>query len=543
MTAPEAGSARHRRLFEAAQERHRRIEERPLLPGVPSALDRAVQLYGSRLAWRSVDGGAYDLDYAQLRAASLIAASGLQRLGVVPGDRVALVLPNVPEFLIAWLGILRLGAIAVPLNHTLTAPELDHCLKLARPSHAILSAEACARLVDSAALAGGGIRRVVVGENAPGATAWQDMMATGGPGSMSFPEIDIDQPATILFTSGTTGFPKAVLHSHLFWLTMGRALADRGPRVERILADTPLFYLAGLWRFMMALEHGGALFVAQRYSLSQLLERVDTHRIDFFTANGLVAKIDPGGWRPRHRIARVNIAGLNPGLHARVEALFDAPAREGYGMTEAGAVLYMPFDNDLMTGSGACGIASPYRECSLRDPDGREVSAGEAGELWVRGLGLCEGYFGDPEATAALFRDGWLRTGDLFRQDAFGYFHLSGRMKEMIRRGGENIAAREVEAVLAEMDQIAEAAVVAVPDPERGQEVLAYLQPAAGWTAETLLPAAVIEHCRSRLARYKLPRFLCYVTEFPRTASNKVAKAQLSETHRPVFDTLLNRWD
>jgi crotonobetaine/carnitine-CoA ligase len=542
MTAAGHDPSAHRRLLEAARARHREIETRPLAADISVALDGISARHGSQCALHCIDEGGRALDYAQLRDGSLRAAAGLRRLGVGPGVRVALLMPNAPEFLLAWLAILRLGAVAVPLNPALTAAEVDHCIGLARPSCAILAAEVAEGLTDSRPLWGCDLTRVVLGGGLPGAVPWEGVSTQERVAAADLPAPDLDRLATILFTSGTTGFPKAVLHSHRFWLTMGRALAARGPRVMRILGDVPLFYLAGLWRFMMALEHGGTLFLARHYSLSRLVHRIDAHRIDFFTANDMVARSIPEGWRPAHPIVRVNIAGLSPALHARVERLFAAPAREGYGMTEAGAVLYMPFENGLMTGSGACGIPSPYRSCSIRDPAGRDVPRGAAGELWVRGPGLCAGYVDDPEATSALFRDGWLRTGDLFRQDELGYYHLCGRLKDMIRRSGENIAAREVETALTELDAVIEAAVIGVPDPARGQEVMACLRLAHGWTAERLPPAAVLSHCRHRLARFKIPRYLQYVQAFPRTASNKIAKAQLPDGQAPVYDSARHRW-
>jgi acyl-CoA synthetase (AMP-forming)/AMP-acid ligase II len=180
-----------------------------------------------------------------------------------------------------------------------------------------------------------------------------------------------------------------------------------------------------------------------------------------------------------------------------------------------------------MTGSGSCGLPVAFRRLRIAGPEGREVPAGATGELWIGGAGLMHGYHRRPDATADTLRDGWLRTGDLVRRDADGFHHVLGRIKDVIRRSGENISASEIETVLTGLPEIVEAAAIGVPDELRGEEVKVCLVLQPGLGPSDLPPQRVLAHCRARLARFKLPRFIAYLPELPKTPSGKVAKTAL----------------
>jgi crotonobetaine/carnitine-CoA ligase len=205
-------------------------------------------------------------------------------------------------------------------------------------------------------------------------------------------------------------------------------------------------------------------------------------------------------------------------------------------MTEIGATLYTPLEATHMVGSGSCGIPGPWRECKVVDDAGEELPRGQMGELAVRGPNIFLGYFEKPEANAESFFGEWFRTGDLFVQDAAGWFYLVGRKKDMVRRSGENIAAREVESVLLGIDGVADAAVVGVPDALRGEEVKAYIVLAEGVSAQSLSPARIIELTAAQLASFKLPRYIEYVDELPRTPSMKIAKGVLRSAKADLRD-------
>jgi acyl-CoA synthetase (AMP-forming)/AMP-acid ligase II len=189
--------------------------------------------------------------------------------------------------------------------------------------------------------------------------------------------------------------------------------------------------------------------------------------------------------------------------------------------------LYTPTAATHKIGAGTVGLPAPYREIMIADEDGVEKPRGEPGELYIAGEGLFWGYYKKPEANRESFRGKWFRSGDVAVMDADGYVSIVGRLKEMIKRSGENIAAIEVQEVLAEHEAIIEAAVVGVPDPMRNEEVKAYVLLAPGKSARDVTPEEIQAHCRERLSKFKVPRYIAYVGEFPRTPSNKIAKNKL----------------
>ena len=218
-----------------------------------------------------------------------------------------------------------------------------------------------------------------------------------------------------------------------------------------------------------------------------------------------------------------------PGEVSRAfEARFGALAREAFGMTEIGMGTRVAVD-DPEPHEGSVGTAAPFRELTVRDPDGRPVRVGESGELWVRGRSLFQGYWRRPEANAEAFRgDGWFRTGDLFRSDARGRLWLVGRLKDMIRRSSENVAAREVEDAIRSHPAVEDVACVAVPDEVRGEEVGAFVQLVPGTDARSCPPERLLAHVEPLLAAFKRPRYVAFVDGFQRTASNKIAKGTLT---------------
>jgi len=298
-----------------------------------------------------------------------------------------------------------------------------------------------------------------------------------------------------------------------------------------------------MWRLLVCLYLGSAAVVARRFSLSALQDRLVEFDIDYFGATDGVAKLPDHAGIAKLRMAWISIAGLSKGLHEPLERKFRAPVRELYGLTETGSTLYMPTEATHMIGSGSCGVPAPFRACRVVGPDGTDVQRGEVGELWVSGRAILEGYYNKPEATREAFSGEWFRTGDLFRQDENGYFYIQGRIKDSIRRSGENISAREIETIASGIEGVFETAAVAVPDELRGEEVKLCLVLQPGYSREQVTPEAVARYCAERLAAFKVPRYIEYVREMPRTSSNKIAKQELVREHGGVvFDRVANAW-
>ena len=507
------------------------IEGEALHPNLGALVAEAAARYPKRPLWVSIDGQGPDITYGAFEAAANRCANALRDFGVVKGTHVGVMLPNVAPFLITWVALARLGAVMAPINIGYTPSELRYTLENGDVEVLLVDNERVAALTgiaDRAALIADDRVIVCGAPPAPFVHDWFAMTDGASPIFDAADDVGPDDLATIQYTSGTTGLPKGCMLTHRYWLIIGKVLARRGPTVERVLVDLPLHYLGAQWRFWMALYAGGALYVALRYSLNRLIERIRDHDIDFTSMFDQVAKLPESPADGDNKLKRISIAGLSRDLHATLERRFAAPAREGYGMTEVGATLYMPFDDTAMVGSGSCGIPAPFRHCKIVGADGEPVATGEPGELWVTGAGILKGYYNQPEATAAAFSGEWFRTGDLFRQDGDGYYTLVGRIKDMIRRSGENISAGEVEAALNAMPEVRQAAVVAVPDSFRGEEVKAFVVLEPGLGPTDVPPDPIFAHCAQHLARFKVPRYLEYVDSLPKTASNKVAKQRLA---------------
>jgi crotonobetaine/carnitine-CoA ligase len=455
-------------------------------------------------------------------------------------------LPNVPEYPLSWFATARLGAVVVPLNPQYTAREVQYVLDDAGATFAIVHHTSVA-VLESALAQQNQLSRNRVFVVGADTGAWQPYSALldGRHGDLSQESASgLDDLLSIQYTSGTTGLPKGCLLTHRHWLTCGKVNARRDGRVyRRILASTPFFYMDPHWLLLMTLFQCATLFVAERQSASHFMEWIRQHRIEFCLFPELVLKQPPYADDGNNALIRMNIYGVKPDRQAEIEQRFNVIAREAYGMTEMGSVMYMPMESTDMVGSGSCGIPSPFRQCRIVDSDGAVLGAGEVGELQVRGPGRMLGYHRKPEANAAAFDGEWFRTGDLFRRDERGYYYLVGRLKDMIRRSGENVSAQEVERVLRGMPEILEAAVIGVPDETRGEEILAIVVPAEGAAVE---PDHIFSICAQSLARFKIPRFLRIEAVLPKTPSGKIAKGQLRDRWRHslagCYDRSVQTW-
>ena len=334
--------------------------------------------------------------------------------------------------------------------------------------------------------------------------------------------------------------------SHRYWLVIGSVRWRQGPPVSRLLVDLPFHYMGGQWRFLMAMYTGATVFVARQTSLHRLLDRLIAFDIDFCTVTSALAKLPDD---PRYRQTNLRwalTAGLNKDFHRDLEERLRAPIREVYGLTEVGSTLAVPIDAVETVGSGTCGVPVAFRKCSIVDPDGREVPAGQSGELWISGPAMMQGYYRRPDATSEARHGEWFKSGDLFRKDRDGYHFLLGRIKDVIRRSGENISASEIETTLLGMAEILEVAAVAVPDPMRGEEVKIYVALRPGYRVEDVPPGRIMAFGGERLAPFKRPRYIEYMESLPKTASGKIAKHDLRRAKQDLrescFDVVENRW-
>jgi crotonobetaine/carnitine-CoA ligase len=533
-----------------AAERVRAIEASPLPANLGALLDEAAAEAGDRIVWDFFEEGQQET-YESLRRRVNGIAAKLLELGIRKGTHLAVMLPNTPAFPLLWLALARIGAVMVPVNIAYRERELAYVLNDSEAEYLVVDSTLCPVIAGCRASGEVGLpitRQIVVGEaSEPGAVAWRELDSVPRD-SFAPPEpVGADDLFNIQYTSGTTGFPKGCMLTQRYWLIAGKVNAFRdGKRYGRILAPMPFFYMDPQWLLSMCLYGRGTLFVARRQSTTRFMDWVREFRIEFCLLPWIILKQPPSARDGQNTVARANVYGLPPEIHAEVERRFKLKAREAYGMTEIGPAAFMPIEAAAMVGSGSCGLPAPFRECRVADEEGRALPAGEPGELLVRGPGIMKGYYRKPEATAAASHGEWFRTGDLFRQDEQGFLYIVGRLKDMVRRSGENIAARELESVLNALPEVRESAIIPVPDEIRGEEVKACIVLREGCVPSPELLEGLIRHCQRQLAPFKVPRYFSFHDSFPLTASAKIAKKALkpegSDPRRGSFDRIENRW-
>ncbi|GAA3342312.1 long-chain fatty acid--CoA ligase [Amorphoplanes nipponensis] len=473
------------------------------------------------------------MTYAELDARSDSVAEGLRARGIRAGDRVALQLPNVPEFPIAYYGILKAGAVVVPLNVLLKAPEIAYQLTDSAARLLITWAGAAGEAAKAAADCG--LAEVYVAGPVPDpARPFADLPA---PVTGSFP-LHATEPgdtAAIVYTSGTTGRPKGAELTH-FQLYMNADIPDRlfalNPD-DIILTVLPLFHVYGMSSAMnIGIRFGACLSLVPRFTPEQVLATIERDRATIFdgvpTMFGALLAC-PQRDRYDTSSLRVCISG-GDSIAATVldafEQRFGVPILEGYGMTETASTISFNEGPDqrrvYSVGRPVWGVQVQVWDCDDRPlPPGRD----HVGELVTRGYHTMRGYHRQPEATAEAFRHGWFHTGDLGYVDEDGYLFIVDRKKELIIRGGYNVYPREIEEVLHHHPAVLQAAVVGVPDERLGQEVKAFLvtRPDAATTAEE-----IIAYCRERLAAYKYPRLVELRDALPLSGAGKVLKKLLT---------------
>lgn len=476
--------------------------------------------------------------YGQLDALADAAAAGLARAGVQPGDTVSLMLPNGIEFIVLWFALARLGATAAPVNTAWRGRVLEDALNLVHSR--LFIAHAALRTQWAAALPQ--LHRVVqvieVGEALPEVeamplatpcSAYAELLSAGA--VVPEAEVGFRDLCLLLYTSGTTGRSKAAMLSHRFVLAQAHGFIEGLQlRSDDVLyCPYPLFHLdATVMTLAPALLLRGVAAIGERFSVSRYwdeMRALGATVFDFMGATITMLWKQPPSPRDREHRARLGWGVPLPAFAPQFEQRFGCRLVELYGSTEAGGVMYTPLDRPRRMGS--CGRPHPRCSVALVDADGFAVPDGVAGELLVRGNepgALMEGYYGMPEATLAAQRDQWFHTGDLLRRDAEGFYFFVGRLKDMVRRRGENISAAEVEQALEAHPLVLEVAVFGVPSVLSEEEVVAcvVLRPGARLQAEALHAFAA-----RQMARFMLPRYWRFLPALPRTPTDKVEKFRL----------------
>lgn len=476
--------------------------------------------------------------YGELRDQVAHIRGGLVAAGIEPGDRVAIIAANNWYFVAGYLGILGVGAIAVPLNPTSPGPELTGELAAIEAKGVVLGPTG-ERIVESIDRSAVPSLTVVVqsrpGEPVvPGAICIDDLLAAE---PAPIVPRDADDLAVLMFTSGTAGFPKAAMLSHgnlRSNLEQMQAQPHRRQEADDVsLGVLPFFHIYGLNVVLgLSLYTGGTVLTVERFDPESALEAIQKHGVTLIAGA-------PAMWSawahlpgaPADAFAKVRVAGsgaakLDPLVRETMAMRFGLELSEGYGLTEASPVVTN--STGIPAPAGSIGAPLPGVRLRLIDSDGQDVLVGDAGEIRVQGPNVFRGYWNDPEATAgALTDDGWLKTGDIAVVNDDGFLFLVDRMKDLIIVSGFNVYPAEVESVLVQHPAVAAAAVVGVQHPHSGEAVKAYVVVKSGMSIEE---DDVIAFAERYLARYKCPQKVIFVDELPQGLGGKVLKRELRGT-------------
>jgi long-chain acyl-CoA synthetase len=492
-------------------------------------------------------------------------SAGLRSLGVKQGDKVAIDLPNCPQFLIAFFGALRIGAVVVPCNPLYTPPEVRY--QLADSGAETIVVLSRGYPVVKAAREGTKIRNVIVTnikeemppvlrtlftlakekkdghrvpfEGDPGAIAFRKVLSLGGDDSAA--QVGPDDLAVLQYTGGTTGTSKGAMLSHRALVAntlqcaawFGKAMRDGKDSVMGVM---PLFHVYGLTTVMnFAVLSGGAIILEPQLDLEHVMKDIQRHKPKLFHgAPRIYNAINNSPLAKKYDLRSITacISGSAPLLMEtarKFRELTGANLVEGYGLTEASPVTHCnPVFDTTKNKFGTIGLTFPDTETRLVDIETgeKDVAPGEPGELAIRGPQLMDGYYNRPEETAQALKGGWLHTGDIATMDADGYVAIVDRKKEMIIVSGFNVYPREVEEALAKHPAVLEGAAIGVPHPIKGEEVKAFvvLKPGQKATQEEL-----IAFCREQLAPFKVPKAIEFRDALPKTLIGKVLRRQLAE--------------
>jgi long-chain acyl-CoA synthetase len=474
--------------------------------------------------------------FREVDAAADLVAANLRALGLAPGTAVGVQLPNVPQFLFAYFGITRAGCVMVPMNPLLTAREVAHQLRTA-DCELLVTTDAVAAEALAGARGAGDVAVYVVdtgaGPRPEGTRDFAELLERRPP--VDTAATAADDTAVIVFTSGTTGAPKGAELTHFGILMNSTASAERVPVDPdgTVLAVLPFFHVYGLTSVLnIGVRYGVTLVLLPRFDPVAAMDLIERHRVVRFSAvpTMLIAMLEAGtAGRDLSSVERVTSGGAAlPGeVLRRFEAEFpNATVLEGYGLSESTSSVSVNVSREERK---ALSIGRPLwgTQCRVVDGEGAVLPPGpeHVGELLYRGPTIMKGYYGDPEATAAALRDGWLHTGDLGWMDEDGFVFVVDRKKELIIRGGYNVYPREVEEVIAAHPAVSEVAVVGRPHPRHGQEIVAVVshRPGTAVSAEE-----IVAHARRSLAAYKYPREVVVLAELPKTATGKIRKRDLA---------------
>ena len=467
------------------------------------------------------------------------AANAFLDFGIKKGDRVCLILPNIPDFLYCWFALNKIGAVSVPINIHFKASEAQYVVNHCEAVGLIASREhlevALRIKKDCPHLKWISCVDVEVSRLPQGVTAFMNLCGTMPTALREF-DVHGDDLACVLYTSGTTGFSKGVMHVQKTSILAGEVfvLRARIDSRDRVMAILPFFHMnSQFYSTWGAIAAEASVILIHRFSAGEFWSQAVRYSATEFNFVGTIGTIlcarPPEEFRPQHNIRVAIGAGISPAVYKTFTERFNIPnVIDAYGMTEVPAVSQNPIGGVIKMNS--IGLPAkhpnlvPFVEMKVGGDHGEELPDGTVGEILVRSPVVMKGYYKEPQKTREAMRHGWFCTGDHGFRDDDGYFHFVDRKKDIIRKGGENISATEVEAVLNENPKVLESAVIPVPAELGEDEVMACIVLLDGQSSTA---EEVIYWCKDRLADFKLPRYIQFRKSFPKTSTERVAKVIL----------------
>lgn len=510
-------------------------------PGKPSEnlpqllAQRVSRAPGKHFLFSEADGRRFtyaEFDSAANRAATMLASHGVRK-----GDVVSLLMPNSPEYIIAYFACWKLGAMAGPINSLLKPQEMAYIISHAE-AKAILVHSDFLTIIASIRNKLTALRAVLCFDDEV-RHSWDFISSRPGaqhPVPLPAPQLNRDDEAIIIYTSGTTGKPKGCLLTHGNVIANARQISQwlGFTADDRLLTLMPLFHMNAVSvTTMSALYAGGSTVVSPRFSASRFWQIVSAYQITSFgsvaTMLSMLLSTYPDGVpaglkTDQLRFAMCGSAPVPAEVLKRFEETFGCLVIEGYGLSESTCrSTFNPPDKRRRAGS--CGLPIG-NEMKVVDEQGREAPDGTPGEIVLRGENILKGYYKNPEANAKAFLEGWFYTGDIGYRDLDGYFYIIDRKSDMIIRGGENIYPREIDEILYQHPAVAAAAAIGIPDPLYGEEVAAFVVLKEGATAT---PEELVMFCREKLADYKCPKTVRFVKQIPKGPTGKLLKRELAK--------------
>jgi acyl-CoA synthetase (AMP-forming)/AMP-acid ligase II len=524
-----------------------------LIAPIAALMQRQADAHGGKVAYR--DAGRA-LTYAELLRRTANLAGHFADLGIGPGESVALLLPNSVDWVEACCATTRAGAIGVPIAYEATEPEILYRLNDAG-CRGIVTSDEKHELISGLRAGAPRLTTIVLTDRGAkrGAGLRFTDLARSAPSSRPRDPVGGDDPAYIVYTSGTTGRAKGVLLTArgMLWVTAACwapicGLSDR----DNVLSPLPLFHSYALNLSVLSiLATGASVYLMEKFSTSEVLTLLRTGAFTlmpgvptmfhYLLQRARAEKAAKADARPRRLRARARAAAsklpslrlcvsagaiLPATLNREFEEFFAVPLLDGYGITETSTMVTMNWPAGGRV-PGSCGIPLPGLAVRIVDPStGGDVAPRAEGELIVRGPGVMLGYHNMPAETATALREGWYRTGDLARSDENGFLSISGRLKELIIRGGQNIAPAEIEEVVNAHPSVLDSAVVAIPHEHLGEVPALFVVPRPG---ERVEPEVILAHCAKHLSTYKVPQSVHGIAEIPRTGSGKIIRFKLRD--------------